>query len=166
MDFSTVVLGTSAVERMQKRLHAPVLVIGKDVFSRTVFAHVECFHFQAAQTLSAILKAEYPKLTGIKDLYDSITPQQLALPRLGVTALAVLGAAFQAKGLGGTTPLESWVRAHLEKDATLVSFTSIKARDEKEHREERQRLKARKAARRNRAHSLRVKRFTTPAGAA
>jgi hypothetical protein len=165
MDFSTVVLGTSAVEAMQKRVHAPVLVIGKDVFSRAVFAHVECFHFQAAQTLSAVLKAEYPKLTGIKELYDTLTPQQLALPRLGVTALAVLGAAFEAKGVGGNKPLENWVRSHLEKDAVLVTFSSIKARDEKEHREERQRLKARKAARRNHAHSLRVKRFM-PEGAA
>ena len=164
MDFSAAVLGTSAVEKMRERVNAPVLVVGKDVFSRAVFSHVDCFHFQAALTLSAVLKQEYPKLKDLADVYEHLTPEQLALPRLGVTALAVLGAAFQAKGLGGSKPLENWVRSHLKKDQDLVTFSSIKHRDEKERSAERKQLKARKTARRNQAQELRVERLMKKTG--
>lgn len=159
MDFSAPVLGTATVDKLKAKISTPILVIGKDVFSRSVFAHVDCFHFQAAHTLSRVLKQEYPKLSSITDVYEQLTPEHLALPRIGVTALAVLGAAFQAKGLGGNKPLENWVRLHLEKEATLVTFTSIKHRDEKERAEERKRLKLRKSARRDRAQQIRVDRL-------
>lgn len=44
----------------------------------------------------------------------------------GVVSLAVLGAAFEAKGLGGDAPLEAWVKQHQDKDETLTTFSTIK----------------------------------------
>lgn len=161
MDLSERVLGKSAVDKFRAKIADAVLEIGGDRFTRADFAYVDCFHYLAAQNLSAILKLEFPKLTGVADLFEHVTPEQLALPRLGVTALAVLGAAFEAKKLGGSKPLEAWVKKHLAKDAAFVSFPSIKHRDEKEHAEERKRLKARKQSRRNQAHRMRVEKFTS-----
>ncbi len=88
----------------------------------------------------------------------NFSPEALALPRLGAIAIAVLGAAFEAKGLGGDAPLENWVKKHLA-DKRVVTFAALKHRDEAQRADEAKRTKARKQARRNSAHKLRVARF-------
>jgi hypothetical protein len=99
-------------------------------------------------------------------VFDNVPPTELALPRLGAVSLAVLGAAFEVKGVGGESPLESWVKRHLPKGVEMVTFASLKHRDEVERAEEQKRAKARKHARRDTAHRLRVERFTQRQGAA
>jgi hypothetical protein len=88
----------------------------------------------------------------------------VALPHLGVISLAVLGAAFEAKRIGGDAPLESWVRKHAHQDrlgaAEMVSFYTVKRRELAELATERKAKKRRQRQRRNRAHEMRVERFT------
>jgi hypothetical protein len=134
MDFSNRVLGQSTARTLQARVSAPLLKIGRDTFTRADLAHVECFNFIAAANLSAILNREL-QVKDTADVFRHIAPAALALPRLGAVALAVLGAAFEAKGLGGDHPLESWVRNHTEhqRDDEIVTFGSLKHRQENTH---------------------------------
>lgn len=156
MDFSTSVLGAYSVRKMQDTVKARVLVIGSDVYSRSVLAHVDCYHFTAAATLSAILNKEF-KVRNTADLFNTIPPERLVLPRIGVVALAVLGAAFQARGIGGDSPLINWFKKH--RNGHVLTFDSLKAREAAEHSAERKALSQRKTARRNKAHAIRVDRF-------
>jgi|SRR5215471_7493735 len=125
MDYSDAVLGSHAARKLREKNGAPVLRIGRDHFTRADLASAECFNFLAAQTLSSVLTAEL-KVKDTRDLFDNVAPADLALPRIGVIALAVLGAAFERRGLGGDAPLESWAKKHLARDAHLVAFASIK----------------------------------------
>lgn len=156
MDWSAKVLGAHIADRFQKRTREVILKIGRDGFDRVTLARVECFNFTAAATLSAILNSEL-QVTDTRDVYERIHPKQLVLPRIGAVAFAVLGAAFEAKGLGGATPLASWYRKHI-KAADRVTFAALKSRDAHEHAAERHALVERTARRRSKAHRIRVDR--------
>lgn len=159
MDLSIKVLGGAAVSYLHGKQTLPVLKIGKDSFTRADLAHVSCFTFSAAANLSKILTRAF-KVYDTEDVFERIHPEELALPRLGAVSLAVLGAAFEAKGLGGKAPLEAWVKKH-RPDAKLVTFNTLKHRDEQERAAERKAQRQRKATRRNKAHRTRVERFIT-----
>lgn len=160
MDFSNRVLGTSTARTLQARVSAPLLTIGRDTFSRTDLAHVECFNFIAAANLSAILNREL-QVKDTAEVFHHVAPAALALPRLGAVALAVLGAAFEVKNLGGDHPLEAWVRKHTEHhtDDEIVTFGSLKHRQLEQSTATAR--KQRKHARRDQAHRIRVSRFTS-----
>ncbi len=160
MDLSHRVLGTTIATQIGTRASAVLLQIGRDTFGRADLARVSCFNFTAAANLSAILNKEL-KVKDTADVFYRIAPSVLVLPRLGAVALAVLGAAFEVKRLGGEHPLENWVRNHTEHKRVedIVTFSTLKAHSRRETSETRTR-KARTAARRDQAHGLRVARFT------
>lgn len=159
MDLSNRVLGSYLATKLQERASSVLLRIGRDTFGRGDLARVECYNFTAAANLSAILNREL-NVKDTADVFQRIAPQALALPRLGAVALAVLGAAFEAKRLGGDRPLENWVRNHTEhhKVEEIRTFGSMKHQREPSEAAD---LKRRKHARRDQAHRLRVSRFTT-----
>lgn len=130
MDLSAAVLGRHAVAYLIERQRSAVLVIGRDVFDRAALAHVDCFNFTAAATLSRALTKEI-RAKDTRDVFDNVDPLRLALPRLGPVALAVLGAAFQAKKIGGATPLLAWFEKHRGERQRVITFSSIKAHDAK-----------------------------------
>lgn len=125
MDYSDALLGAYHARKLREKAGAPVLVIGSDRFTRHDLAAVECFNFLAAANLSHILN-EALAVKNTAAVFNQVAPADLALPRLGVVALAVLGAAFQAKGLGGQAPLEAWAKKHLAKDAHVTTFDTLK----------------------------------------
>lgn len=127
MDLSASVLGRNIVSYIVERQKASVLTIGRDAFDRGSLAGVECFNFTAAANLSKLLQSIGVKDT--RDLFDNVNPERLVLPRLGAVSLAVLGAAFQAKRIGGATPLAAWFQKH--RDGSLVTFASLKHRDDR-----------------------------------
>src|SRR5262245_39907180 len=139
MNLSQRVLGLHTVTTLRERVKTPVLVIGKDRFTRNDLASVECYSFIAAYNLTRVLKAL--GATSTRDVFDTISPSSLALPRLGAVAVAVLGAAFEQKHLGGDSPLESWMEKHREGVAkhTVVTFDSIKHTASREAREDKKR---------------------------
>lgn len=122
MMYEDAVLGSTATKSLRTRNETPILYIGKDSFTRAQLAHVECFSFVAAANLSRIVN-EQLRVKDTRALYHTIAPEALVLPGLGAIALSVLSAAFEAKGLGGATPLQSWVKKHRE---TVVTFGSMK----------------------------------------
>jgi len=125
MILSTRVLGAPAVAQLTERASAAVLVIGRDTFTRGDLAAVRCFNYQAAQTLSRVLATFKVKDTA--DVFHRIPPSALAVPHIGAVALAVLGAAFEARGLGAGAPLERWVTLH-DRDHPIVTFSTLKHR--------------------------------------
>lgn len=148
MQVSTRVLGKSVADHIANYAAKPLLVIGRDTFYRRDLAALNCFHFLAAANLSAAVETLGPRDT--RDLFENIPPTSLVVPRMGSIALAVLGAAFEHKGLGGDQPLESWM-AKFREAHDLVTWHSMK---ESEHRREIGETKARKA-RKERTHSRR-----------
>jgi hypothetical protein len=162
MDLSVHLLGSRVVSQIRDRLRAPVLVIGVDRFSRDELASVHCYHYFAALYLTRALAGL--EVTSTKDVYNRIPPSALVLPHVGAYALAVLGAAFELKRLGGDSPLDNWSTKH--RDPALqkrewITFASLKtqSRDARASRRERRAAKARKHSRRDQAHRLRVDRF-------
>jgi len=147
VNLSTTILGTAAVKQLQATGSAWILEVGSDRFTRAELAGVGCFNFSAARNLTAILKGVPVK--NLADLYARLPPTALALPHLGAISLAVLGAAFEAKRIGGDTPLETWVRKHAgpgraNAAEAMVSFQTLK------HRELAAELKTRRRRRRER----------------
>lgn len=165
MDYSDLVLGRTTTKTLRERSVSTLLTIGKDRFTRSDLAKVDCWNFHAAANLSALLNQEL-KVKNTKDVFDNVAPSALAIPRLGLISLAVLGSAFEALGIGGPAPLEAWVRLHLQKDENLTTFHNLKKREAEAHAAERTALAQRKAARKQTAHKLRVTRFTQRAGVA
>src|SRR3954465_11088658 len=104
--WSERVLGTGVAHKLRERATVPVLQIGADSFSRHDLAGIDCYSFNAAANLSAILNREL-RVKDTKDLFQTVPPEALVYPRLGAISLSVLGAAFEAKGLGGHAPLEA-----------------------------------------------------------
>lgn len=127
MNLSTAVLGTTAVKHLTATSAATILEVGSDRLTRAQLAGVSCFNFLAATRLTRVLKDLGVK--NLADLYARIPPAALALPQLGVVSLAVLGAAFEAKGIGGEAPLESWARKHAGAAEEIVTFDTVKARE-------------------------------------
>jgi len=156
MDLSASILGKSVVGYLQERQTGIVLRIGKDTFTRASLAKVACFNFAAAANLSKILTAEL-QVKDTREVFDHVHPDRLAIPKLGAVSLAVLGAASEAKKLGGDAPLANWFPKHR---GSAITVASLKHREALEQSQERKATKARKAARRNTAHALRVQRFT------
>src|SRR4029077_14569041 len=105
---------------------APLLRIGADTFDRKQLAAVACYNFVAAANLSRVL-ADL-KVKDTRDVFHNVPPTALALPHLGAVSLAVLGAAFEHKGLGGDAPLEAWVTKHRPTDqrGEFLTFSTIK----------------------------------------
>jgi hypothetical protein len=161
MDLSARVLGTHATTTLRDRAAAPVLTIGRDRFTRHDLAEVECFNYVAALNLSRALADLGVGST--KEVFEQVTPLMLAVPHVGAIALAVLGAAFEKKGLGGDAPLEGWVTRHRDETTQrkeFVTFDTIKAHsaEQRAARTERKAAHARTRARRDTAHRLRVDR--------
>lgn len=160
MDLSSRILGTTIARELGERASAAVLIIGRDTFTRGQLSSVACFNFMAAQRLTAAVEALDVATT--RDLYDRIPPATLAGPGVGAISLAVLGAAFEAKGIGGDAPLESWFRKHRPSPNgdPLATFTTVKHRAAAEASDDRRDRAARTHARRDAAHRARVDRFS------
>lgn len=159
MDLNATILGTAAVTKLNETRGATVLQVGSDILTRRDLAKVECYNFHAARLLTHVLHHDL-KVPNLRHVFDNIAPVDLAVPTLGVISLAVLGAAFQAKNIGGVSPLENYVKKHLAKNAKLTTFDTIKHRQAQEAAQERKAKKARKAQRQNTAQAIRVERFT------
>src|SRR5215831_2270000 len=131
MKLSERILGTTTTRNLRARTSAAVLIIGRDTYTRGDLGRVECFNFNAAQTLSAAIATF--QVADTRELFDRVAPSALALPHIGPIALAVLGACFELRKLGGGDPLGTWVRNHTRTPdggvRPLVTFTTIKKRD-------------------------------------
>jgi hypothetical protein len=95
MNLSTTLLGSSAVRSLQHTASHPVLQVGSDRFTRHDLAGVECFNFVAAGILSHAF--DRLKVKNLREVYDHVAPTMLALPRIGVVSLAVLGARLRSR---------------------------------------------------------------------
>jgi len=159
MNLAASILGQTAVTKLQETARSAVLEIGSDKITRKQLAGVECFNFHAARMLTHIMREL--KVPNLRHVYDQIPPSALALPGIGVVSLAVLGAAFEAKGIGGETPLEAYVSKHARANGAgkTVTFDTLKDREAKERRKETRERKRRKRQRRDEAHGKRVERF-------
>jgi len=155
MYLATSVLGTYQVNKLLARRSHPLLRIGRDIFLRKDLARVECYNFTAAANLDYLLN-KHLKVKDTRDLYERINPHELALPRMGWISLATLGAAFEAKHIGGASPLESWLRKHEVKIAT---WDTLKHREADEEARDKKRTTARRRAKQNAAHKSIVGEF-------
>ena len=131
MNLAAEVLGAGAVTRLQFSSSEHVLVVGSDKLTRAQLADVGCYNFVAAKNLTAILHS-HPLATNLRKVFDEIPPRELAVPHMGVISLAVLGAAFEAKGIGGENPLVAYVKKHTTNangKREVVTFDTIKHRE-------------------------------------
>jgi lipopolysaccharide/colanic/teichoic acid biosynthesis glycosyltransferase len=155
MELSEKVLGTYVVGKLKEQIHRPVLQIGKDSFTKGDLSKEGCYSFKAASNLSYVVNKQL-KVKDTRDLFERITPQELALPRLGVISFATLGAAFEHQ-IGRT--LGDYMTRHQHNGNKNVSFPSLKHRDAVEVQQENKRRKDRKRTRRNLAHVTRIGRM-------
>jgi len=125
-------VGLSAAHHLDARSHEQVLTIGSDHFTRADLAGVACFTFLAAQNLTRALR-DYG-VHSTKDAYERLAPADLAVPGIGAISLAVLGAAFELKGIGGAAPLDSWAERHQQNGKGPRTFDTIKHHQESAHR--------------------------------
>jgi hypothetical protein len=144
MNLSAKVLGQTTITRLTQTSAEHVLTIGSDTLTRAELAAVECFNFLAARNLSAALQALGVK--NLRDLYDNIPPKDLALPHVGTIAMAVLGAAFEAKRIGGDDPLTTYVRKHQPKVTTFDTMKDRVRREEQALKRDRRRRRKNGAA--------------------
>ena len=152
MDLSVRLLGTRTTTQLRERVRAAVLQVGSDTFTRKDLAGVECFNFTAAASLTKILTDLHIK--NCRDLFERLSPYDLALPRLGAISLAVLGAAFEQKGIGGDAPLEAWAQKHLDADHPAIrTFTTVKTERTKRDHLRKTRSPRRRARTQGRQHS-------------
>lgn len=122
MDFSEKVLGHYHAGKLRTHNQTPVLIVGADKFTRADLSKVECFNFVAAARLTALFKAL--RVPNLKHVFEKVPPGEIAVASIGTISMAVLGAAFEAKGLGGDAPLTTYVKHHL--DDHLVTFDTMK----------------------------------------
>lgn len=146
MKLTAAVLGSTAVQKLEQSSGERLLVAGRESLTRADLARVGCFNFLAAKILTKVLGEIGAK--SLRQVYEELSPRALALPGMGVISLAVLGAAFEAKGLGGDDPLGNWVKKHAEKTTT---FSTVKRREEAERAREAKERKRRERRRRNQA---------------
>jgi hypothetical protein len=137
MDLSAALLGSDTAKELHTRLYTALLTIGSDVFTRRDFARVDCFNFAAAQNLSYYLNKTL-KVADTRAVFYDVNPGALAIPHLGVFSLAVLGAAFEIKRLGGDSPLENWLKRH---KVEVVTFHTMKLHELEDGRQERERAR-------------------------
>jgi len=157
MNLSRRVLGAYVVEAIAGKAKAPLLQVGSDVFYRHDFSQIDCFNFTAAANLNRILKNL--RVKNLLDLFERLPPTELLLPKLGAVSLAVLGAAFEIKGIGGEAPLEAWMKFHLADEqgdhvATFGSLKSKQRRDEEKDERPRSRPTIRRRYRRRPSSAL------------
>ena len=129
MHLAASILGRTAVHDLQLRNSTPVLVIGRDQFTRADLARVQCYNFTAAVALTRVLAHDIrTRVTSVSQLFNDVPPEALVVKRVGVITLAVLGAAFELAKVGGSAPLQNWVRRHRQPDApdTFVTFDTMK----------------------------------------
>lgn len=146
MNLSASILGSTAVKQLQASTSAWVLEVGSDKLTRGQLASVGCYNFHAARLLTACLRTLPVK--NLAELFAKFPPSAVALPHLGVISLAVLGAAFEAKGIGGASPLEAWVQKHAPggAEAEMVTFHTMKRRELAEGARERKLTRRRRHA--------------------
>ena len=165
MNLATSVLGSTTVKRLEQAGGEHVLIVGNDKLTRGDLAKVGCYNFAAAKNLTRAL-ADW-NITNLKQLFHQVPPWQFAVPHVGVITLAVLGAAFEAKGIGGESPLETYAQKHADgAKRALVTFDTYKHQQQREAAAERKAKRKRKAERRNQAHTMRVNRFESRLAAA
>lgn len=158
MDYGHHLLGLGVSRTLQERAQTTLFQIGSDKFTRGHLAKVDCYNFMSAQNpkLAAVLNEELIKddrgnvrrPRNTRDLFYNVPPQKLARPGIGSFTLAVLGACFEAKGLGGEEPLRAWVEHH---DLEDVTFNTLKIREVRENDPTIQKLKAKQQAKREAA---------------
>jgi len=168
MNLAASILGSTAVKHLRDSATASVLRVGSDTLTRGQLAAVQCYNFHAARLLTHILH-DLLKVPNLRYVYEKVPPLQLAVPNMGTISLAVLGAAFEAKKIGGGTPLESYVRKHTADNngkPHFITWTTLKHREQVELANERKARKTRKRARRDQAHEQRVERFEERTAAA
>jgi hypothetical protein len=161
MNLASSILGSTAVKYLRDSASAHVLRVGTDTLTRGQLAAVQCYNFHAARLLTNVLN-EHIKAPNLRYVFEKVPPLALALPNVGSISLAVLGAAFEAKRIGGETPLENYVKKHTTKtngEANFVTWSTLKHRDQAETARENKERKKRKRQRRNKAHEIRVDRF-------
>jgi hypothetical protein len=155
MNLSARILGTSTADKLQRQATGIILKIGKDTFTKRSLADIDCFNFLAAQRLSALLQDF--GVTSTQDVFDHVSPMMLAIPKLGAISLAVLGAAFEAKGLGGAHPLEAWVLKHADaQHQSLTTFATFKHRAKDMEAERRTKADRRRAKTRQRIQTVKA----------
>lgn len=123
MQYSTAILGTPVVTKLRARLTAPVVIIGRDTFTRVDLAAVECFNFIAARHLTTAIARL--KVDDTRALFRTVEPEQLAQPLVGAFAFAVLGACFEVKGVG---TLDDWVARTRAKGERVTTVGTMKHR--------------------------------------
>ena len=161
MEMYTELLGSGTVDKLKEAESGAVLQIGKDALTRADLSGVRCWNFMAARRLGRILTEELGA-ESLKQVYDEIPPAALAVPQLGVFSLAVLGAAFESRKIG---TLASYVKKHRTNGNGVVTWHTLKAREQEEIAKENAEKKRRQRARKNQAHQLRVARHEQRASA-
>jgi hypothetical protein len=129
----------------------PVLVVGKDSWSRQEVVAMGCSQTVACGNLTKIAKSL--GVHSIKDLYERTSPYSFTEYRAGLATLFVLFAAFADRGLDPG----KWYK-HGEK-AALVTFQSLKHRELEARARERADEKKRERRTRSGKHKAAVKAF-------
>lgn len=124
MDTSGPLLGVTATKYITETQTTVILTCGSDRLTRADFAGVQCFNFMAVRNLNDALQGVGVK--NLRELFERVSPIDFAIPHVGVIALAALGAAFEAAGVGGSTPLANWAKKHAN-GSPLRTFDTIKA---------------------------------------
>src|SRR5262245_43307977 len=163
MHLSSRILGKHIADQIASKARAPLLEVGTDKFYRRDLSNVACFNLVAASNLSKLIAGL--QVRNLRDLFDRVPPSALVIPHLGAVSLAVLGAAFEVKGIGGDTPLETWFAKHSQRaDRDYGSFHSLKhaeaVREQGETHAKRARAR-RTAVRRDQAQRIRGDRYLT-----
>jgi len=127
MPYSVASLGTTIVRSLQQRSDTPLVIIGKDKYTRHDLAMHQSFNYVAAAHLSSVLKTLNVQST--KALYQQHSPSDLALPGIGAYAYAVLDAIFEFAQVG---TLDEWITRSQKKGAAIVTVGTIKNRLKKE----------------------------------
>lgn len=121
MPYSVASLGTTIVRSLQQRSQTPLVVIGRNKYTRGDLAHHDSFNYVAAAHLSAAIKTL--NVDNTRDLYLHHSPRDLALPGIGAYAYAVLDAIFEFEQIG---TLDDWITRNLKKGASLVTVNTLK----------------------------------------
>lgn len=144
MDYDNYLLGAGTRRVLLERVEEIIFSIGTDGFTRGHLARVDCFNFTSAKNPHLLAVLDAPDLIGepgntrkprnTKDFFFNVPPKKLARPGIGAFTLAILGAAFEAKKIGGDEPLKAWVEHHKME---VVTFNTLKNREERERDPER-----------------------------
>lgn len=119
-------------------LNEPILVIGRDKWTRLDLADMGVTQLRAARIVTGLAKDYHAKSTS--DLYQKLSPAALAHNHgVGLHSLFVLWRAFEAKMLDPT----QWYWKG--REGSIVTFNSIKAQDRRATAAEKKTARSRKA---------------------